>query len=200
MLEDKTLDVYGIHIPRIKRVLPTNLPVIWATELRIDNLFLLEDDSIAIFDYESVFKPENISKYVKYIIQVLDQYKIPWNGKPIRMIVVYTGNVTHQQTRFSVGSLTVQLETAYLNDLDTERIRKRLQEKIQAGEPLNDTDMMEFVIYPLAYPSKEKQNQAIQEAVTLVANIADTEMQRKILSGIIVFGDKVIDAAVKQHV
>jgi hypothetical protein len=200
LLEDKTLDVYGIHIPRIKKILPTNLPVIWATELRIDNLFLLEDGSIAIFDYESVFKPANISKYVRYIVQVLVKYKIPWDLQQIRMIVIYTGNVARQKTSYSVGSLTVNLEAAYLGDLDTERIHRCLQKKIEAGEALSDTDMMEFVIYPLAYPSKKQQNRAISEAVTMALHITDSEIQKRVLSGIMVFGDKIIDAAMKQHI
>ena len=46
--KDKSLKVYGIDVPKIKQVLPTNLPEIQVNEMRIDNLFLLEDGSIAI--------------------------------------------------------------------------------------------------------------------------------------------------------
>jgi hypothetical protein len=45
--------VYGLELPPIKAVLPTNLPDIKANELRADNVFLLEDDSLLIVDYES---------------------------------------------------------------------------------------------------------------------------------------------------
>ena len=46
-------------MPKIIRVLPTNLPAIQANELRIDNLFLLEDGSLALVDYESDYKHED---------------------------------------------------------------------------------------------------------------------------------------------
>lgn len=52
----KTFRVYGINLPQIKQVLPTNIPAIKANELRIDNLFELEDNSAAIVDYESDYK------------------------------------------------------------------------------------------------------------------------------------------------
>lgn len=54
-----TFDVYGVHTPRIKELLPTNLPRIKVDELRLDNFFLLEDDSYAIVDYESVYREKD---------------------------------------------------------------------------------------------------------------------------------------------
>jgi len=36
----KSLNVYGFNLPKIKEVLPTNLPAIQEDELRLDNLFL----------------------------------------------------------------------------------------------------------------------------------------------------------------
>ena len=51
--EGKSFVVYGIDIPKIVKVEPTNLPAIEANELRMDNLFLLEDESYALVDYES---------------------------------------------------------------------------------------------------------------------------------------------------
>jgi hypothetical protein len=46
----KSLKVYGLDVPKVVQVLPTNLPEITANELRIDNLFLLEDGTLAIID------------------------------------------------------------------------------------------------------------------------------------------------------
>ena len=34
----KSLEVYGLHVPKIVGLLPTNLPAVEANELRIDNL------------------------------------------------------------------------------------------------------------------------------------------------------------------
>ena len=51
--KEKSFEAYGLKIPRIKEVLPTNLPTVSANEKHMDNLFLLEDDTYAIVDYES---------------------------------------------------------------------------------------------------------------------------------------------------
>ena len=48
--KEKSFRAYGLDLPRIKEVLPTNLPHISADEKRMDNLFLLEDDTLAIVD------------------------------------------------------------------------------------------------------------------------------------------------------
>ena len=56
-LKEKSLEVYGFRdIPKIVDVRPTNLPVIEANELRIDNLFVFEDGTVGIIDYESKYR------------------------------------------------------------------------------------------------------------------------------------------------
>ena len=42
-LKHKSLGVYGLPHIRIRDAQPTNLPAIEANELRLDNLFILED-------------------------------------------------------------------------------------------------------------------------------------------------------------
>ena len=49
-LKGKSFAVYGLELPEIKEVQPTNLPAIEANELRLDHLFLLQDDSLALVD------------------------------------------------------------------------------------------------------------------------------------------------------
>lgn len=49
----KTFNVYGLNLPRVESVLPTNIPTIQANELRLDNLFELADNTVALVDYES---------------------------------------------------------------------------------------------------------------------------------------------------
>ena len=59
---------------KVVDVRPTNIPIVQARELRMDNLFELEDGSVAILDYESVYKKENFTKYGRYIMDVIDRY------------------------------------------------------------------------------------------------------------------------------
>ena len=63
-----------LKIPRIKEVLPTNLPIVPANEKHMDNLFLLEDDTYAIVGYKFEEKKGNCIKYMNYIGRVMERY------------------------------------------------------------------------------------------------------------------------------
>ena len=63
-LKGKSFRVYGLDLPEIKEVRPTNIPVVQANELRMDNLFELEDGTVAIVDYESDYEEEDKIKYL----------------------------------------------------------------------------------------------------------------------------------------
>jgi len=41
VFKEKSFAAYGLDLPKIKEVLPTNLPMVSVNELRMDNLFLL---------------------------------------------------------------------------------------------------------------------------------------------------------------
>lgn len=54
--------------------MPTNLPAISADEKKMDNLFLLEDNTLASVDYKSEDKEYNRIKCISYIVRILDRY------------------------------------------------------------------------------------------------------------------------------
>ena len=87
----------------------------------------------------------------------------------------------------------MNVETAFLSELDSEKIFKRLKEKVERNERLSDDELMEFIIFPLSYRKKEEKQERIQETVKLAARIQDREQQVFTLAGILAFTDKVID-------
>ncbi len=198
--KDKSLKVYGIDVPKIKQVLPTNLPQIQVNEMRIDNLFLLEDDSIAIIDYESDVKWENHLKYLNYIVRILERYKKEEIPKQIRMIVIYTADVKEAPKEFSAGCLTLKMEQAFLSKIDSETVQEGIREKLEHGLPLSDDELMKLIILPLTYKGKEKKKQAVKEAVELAKKIVDKEEKTFVLSGILVFTDKIIDTETAKYI
>lgn len=198
--KDKSLKVYGLDLPKIKQILPTNLPEIHVNEMRLDNLFLLEDGSVAIIDYESSVKWENNLKYVNYIVRVLERYKKEERPKQIRMIVIYTADVEEAENEFNAGCLTLKLEQAFLNRMDSEGIRNRIEKKIQNREALSDEELMEFIVLPLTYKGTEAKQGAVKDAVELAKQIEDKKEQTFILSGILVFADKIIDSETAKYI
>ena len=74
-LKGKKLSLFGLTSElKVVDILPTNLPLVKANELRIDNLFELEDGSLVILDYESTYKKSDFIKYGSYILGVSERY------------------------------------------------------------------------------------------------------------------------------
>ncbi len=63
----KNLEAFGLHLPSVVDVRPTNLPTIQAMELHLDNIFILADGSWSIIDYESEYSEKS---KVKYLVSV----------------------------------------------------------------------------------------------------------------------------------
>lgn len=194
-LKGKSFAVYGLELPDIKEVQPTNLPAIEANELRLDNLFLLQDDSLALVDYESSYADANKIKYLNYIVRTLkrnmEQYNFPCK---IRMIVIYTADIEPQQTeeKLDIGCLQFQLEEAFLIRKDSEKTEARLQARLHEKQVLTDEEQMEFIILPLTYKGTGKKQACIRRCFEMAKLLEDENMQRFLLSGMLVFADKVI--------
>ena len=91
------------------------------------------------------------------------------------------------------GVQTCALPISFLSALDSESIKENLTRKIQNQEPLSEEEMMQFIILPLTYQGEEKKNKAIKELFQLSKSIEEEAVQLFLLSGILVFTDKVID-------
>ena len=202
-IRNKSLRVYGLDVPDIVRALPTNLPAIEANELRMDNLFLLADGSLAIIDYESVYREENKIKYLGYESRVIERYYKENRKFPrLRIIIIYTADVTRRQTEsmLDTGNLQLNIMEAFLSELPSDKIKKILREKIKHGIALTEEEMMEFIILPLSYKGREAQRTEIKKSVNLVTYIQNKETLIFLLSGLLVFTDKVIDEETAAHI
>ena len=194
-LKEKSLAVYGINIPKIKEVLPTNLPVVEANEMRLDNLFCLEDNSIAIVDYESTYEYEDKIKYLNYVVRVLKRKGLIENiNQLVRMIVIYTGDIKKGTTRadLNTGCLQFTVEEIFLSELNAPEIETTLTQKIKKEGIFTEEEQMKFVILPLIYTGKKEKQECIRRCFELAKQIDDSEMQIFLLSGLLVFTDKVI--------
>lgn len=198
-LKDKSFAVYGIDVPKVCQVLPTNLPAIEANELRLDNLFLLEDGSLALVDYESDYDSGDKVKYLDYISRTVKRYMKKWrirneSALKIRMIVIYTADIEPRQTQpvLDVGCLRLQVEEAFLCEMDWEETERELAKKIKEHEPLTAEDQMRFIVLPLTHKGKQEKQECIRRCFNLARKVADVKVQTFILSGMLVFSDKVI--------
>lgn len=202
-LKGKSLAVFGLPHVRIADILPTNLPAVESNELRLDNLFLLDDSSVALLDYESVFDKENFVKYINYIARVIKRYSIQKQLEMLtclRMIVIYTADVECVNTCYDLGGITLMVEPAYLIHMDSSEIYKRLDRKIRNGESLTDDERMELMVLPLTVKGIPGKQEAIVAAVNLAKCLPVRDQQLQVLAGILTFSDKVIDQTYKKRI
>lgn len=194
--QGRTFRVYGLDLPRILKAGPTNIPVITARELRLDNLFELADHTVAIVDYESRYKQEDKIKYLNYLAGIANRYR---NEKkkcpPLRMIVIYTGDVRRKQVscEYHIGALNMHIEAAFLSELDSDRIYRTLKEKIHTGQQLTEEELMEFIILPLSLRTLKEKKRKAEEMARLADRMRDREQQLFVMAGLLVFADKIID-------
>lgn len=192
----KSFRVYGLDLPEVRNVLPTNIPAVKANELRIDNLFELADGTAAIVDYESGYNKEDKVKYLNYLAGIANRYQKDQKECPmLRMVVIYTGDIKREQVaeEYNIGAVRMHVECAFLSELDSESILGRLKHKVERNEMLDDGELMEFIILPLSYRRKEEKQQKIRETVELATKIQDRGQQLFTLAGILAFTDKLID-------
>lgn len=154
----KRLAPFGLPNLHIVDILPTNLPTIESNELRLDNLFLLSDGSLAIIDYESEFNQGNFVKYMNYIARVLKRYSI--NKRldevhEIRMVVIYTADVEYAPDVYDLGGVSLRIESAYLVNQNSNHIYQKLRYKIGQREMLTEEELMELMILPLTAKGPE---------------------------------------------
>lgn len=190
--KEKSFAVYGIDLPRIHALLPTDIPKISANEKNVDNLFLLEDGTYAIVDYEAVYKKINKIKYLNYIARVMEKYYKGDESFNLRLIVIYTGDVDDAESDFETACFTLHTEQAFLAHIDGETAPQKIHEKLNSVIPLDDDDLMKLVILPLTASGSEGKQKMLEAVIELAERISDEEQRIFILSGVVVASDKFI--------
>lgn len=199
-MKGKPLSLFGLGTDlKVADVKPTNLPIVQARELRMDNLFELEDGSVAVLDYESEYKKSNFTKYGRYIMDVADRYLKEGKEPDIHMMVLYTADIERAETSFSRTACRIETEASYLVKAPSEEWLEDVKAGI-AGQNIQDEVLMHLVLLPLTYKGDEKKQEAIRECVHLARQIPDKGQETFVLAGILTFTDKVINEKTRQYI
>jgi len=196
--KDKSFSAIGLNVPKIKEFLGTQFPYVIASEIRADNIFLLEDGSILVVDFESDIKAGDYIKYLGYVYAVLNHYfKSENKVYNVIMAVIYTGDGKTSDKRADgdivFGNVKVQLTHVPLSRFDTDELYNSLKQKLEAGEELSDEDIMRFIILPITESRKTERQNIIEKAIDLAKKIPDERQQMFVISGILVSTNNFID-------
>ena len=196
----KGFSAYGLNLAPVEQVLPTDFPAILASNLSTDRLFLLEDGSYAMIDYESEYKKLNKIKYLNHIARVMNRYYKEGEDFHLRMIVIYTGDVKSAEAELETDCITIRTEQAFLSHIDGDAEYQTIRAKIDAGKALTDDDLMKLVILPLTAPGKEEKNRLVEDIIQTAEQVKDDAQKSFILSGTLVATDKFIDKAFAEKI
>ena len=118
------------------------------------------------------------------------------------IIIIYTADVKRESVElpYKNGTVTINLIPAFLSELPVDTILPNLEARITNHTPLTDDELMQLIVLPLAYRTKKVKQKMIRKAVDLAIDIKDENTQAFALAGLLVFADKVVDAATKNYV
>ncbi len=197
-IKGKDLSILGLDLPRIVDIRPTNLPAVDLNELRMDNLFLLEDASYLLVDYESEYSEKNKLKYMGYIARLSrGLYNDNNRFSRIHMVIIYTADVKRGQTDqyLDLGSMTIKLTEVFLSEMDGDGVLREIEEKVVRKESLLYEDLLKLIVLPLTYEGLEAKKQAVNKTIKLADCLEDIRLGRTVLGLIMAFADKIIEDA-----
>jgi len=199
-MKGKSLSLFGLNTNlKVIDIRPTNIPIVQAKELRMDNLFELEDGSVAILDYESQFKETNFTKYGYYIMNVINRYLNEGKTPDIHMMVLYTADIETAKTILERTACRIKIEAAYLTGTPSEQWLIEIKESL-ANQIISDKTLMRLILLPLTYKDEEKKQETIKLCVNLAQKIPDKEQETFALAGILAFTDKIISNSTKKYI
>ncbi|MBB5323516.1 histone H3/H4 [Anoxybacillus tepidamans] len=195
LYENQALEVYGLHdLSKIKQLLPNEYPMVRADEKRSDTLFLLEDGSILMLEYESNSRVvENHLKYLDYAYRILYKYyKEQKQIKHIRIVVIYTSDVTNAKELLHAGDVKVSSKAVLLCEYNGDAVLHTIEKKIRQNKTLTLEETMKLILVPLMHSKHDRQTM-IEKTISLTKEINDEQTQLHVIAGILTATDKFID-------
>ena len=146
----------------------------------MDNLFLLEDGSYLLVDYESKYSEANKYKYLNYLARLAKKlYNLNGTYAPIRILIIYTADVSRGSTRHELDLTGFQMHIteAFLTELDGEQILTEIETKLNNKETLTNREQILLGICPLTYKGKPAKIQATHRAIIAADLLDDIETE-----------------------
>ncbi len=193
--KDTLFRAYGLRLPGIVRLEPTELPAIEVNKKELDNLFLLKDGSYAIVDYESEYSEENKVKYLGYVARVIGRlYNQTKKFPKIRLVIVYTADVKKGSTKseLDLTAVRLHLKEAFLSEMRAKEVLAECAAVIKEEKPLKPIQKLRLMLCPLSEKGKKSKRKTLRKVINLVREIKDENVQKQLLAGMIAFTDKII--------
>lgn len=202
LYKDSALKVFHLDdFPKPITLLNNEFPRVTADEKRSDTLFLLEDDSLLMLEYESNSRfVKNHLKYLEYAHRILYRYYSEEKKiKKIRVVVVYTSDVTEKEYKLDAGDVQLSSKPVFLCKFGGNHVFYQIKNKIENGEQLLPEEIFKLSILPLMDTSESRQ-EMIEKCFNLAKKMPVEDEQLQAIAGILTATDKFIDEGYAQKI
>jgi len=190
LYKSTALKMYGLDLPPIKNILPSNLPELKVDEKRADNISELEDDSLLLTEYESDPRYLDLIKYANYAFRIAERYctsKLP----KLKLVIIYTGEVESAPSFLDLGDIYFNFRQVFLSKFDGQKMYEEIKAKVKNNEVLTGEDIMKLVLSPLT--KKHDRQKFVEDAIELAKEVKDEDTKNLMIAGIIAASYKFID-------
>jgi cyanate lyase len=189
LFKDSTLEFYGIKSARIKELINVELPVVEITDNLMDFVFLLEDDTYLHIEFQTSYNERDLMRFAAYDIRLYER-----DGRPISTVIIYTANVPNAADSINIGSLVYSPQRIMMKEYDGDTVYRGLTAKIEAGQDITDTDMLNLIFLPLMMHTIDSGELAVK-SVQLAQRIPDTTKRNACIAAAFAFGSKYLNVS-----
>ena len=144
LFKNSTLDFFGIKTAGIKEILNVEQPVVEVKMSSSDLIFLLEDDTLLHFEFQTRYSEADLIRFAKYDLHIYENER-----RKITTVIIYISDVKEADTEMRIGSMLYKPEKIMMVDYDGNTIYTELDAKFKSGEKLTDVDMLKLLFLPL---------------------------------------------------
>ncbi len=170
MFKDEIIDYYDLKLAKIKDIIQTKVPYVEVKGQYIDISFILEDNTIAHFEFESDYINRN--DLIRYGHYDLELHKA--HPTTIRRIVIFAAGVQSAPAPLRIGSVNQKHKYIFLKkDFDGDRVLAELREIVLAGKPITVKDKIDIMLLPMMKSTQSDPSKRAWEAVELLQQYKD---------------------------
>lgn len=193
VFKESAISFFGIDVKIIAPALTEIKDIVINTSFT-DYTFYTSDNSILHFEFQTTKKKKDIQRFMFYDASL--NYS---QDKMIRTIVVYSSEIENAPSKYDAGSIKYEVENFYMKNLDGDKKFEEVKIKVEAGQSLNENDMLNLTFVPLMTSSRSRVDRAI-DSIRLANEIDNTEIKKATLSILYAFVDKFADKNSKNKI
>jgi hypothetical protein len=114
------------------------------------------------------------------------------DGRIVITVIIYTADVREADTTVDIGSLTYIPGKVMMYDFDGDAIYKELNTKLETGQELTDTDMLNLIFLPLMRNTIIRSELAAK-SIEIAQTIPDTNKRNACIAAAFAFASKYLN-------